>query len=244
MIQAILFDLDDTLYTSFDRLNAAGYDAVGVWVERELGIPAADFREQAVAARRYYHTILHAEPESHDRVVQMQRALEVFGINPIRYAQPLHEIYWQTLMDGMELRPGTPELLDELHGLGLKTCVCTNMMADKQMEKLVRLGLADRFDAFVASEEAGRDKPGPRIFELCLEKCGCAPQEAVMVGDNRDHDIGGALALGLHGIWLNWTGRPHARYRCPHYEAADMYGVRKCISEILKKEGISHALFV
>ncbi len=65
-----------------------------------------------------------------------------------------------------------------------------------------------------------------------------------MVGDNRDHDIGGALALGLHGIWLNWTGRPHARYRCPHYEAADMYGVRKCISEILKKEGISHALFV
>ena len=175
MIQAILFDLDDTLYTSFDQLNAAGYDAVSVWVERELGIPAADFREQAVAARRYYHTILHAEPESHDRVVQMQRALEVFGINPIRYAQPLHEIYWQTLMDGMELRPGTPELLDELHGLGLKTCVCTNMMADKQMEKLVRLGLADRFDAFVASEEAGRDKPGPG-FSSFASKNAAAPR--------------------------------------------------------------------
>lgn len=237
MIKAVFFDLDDTLYISFDELNERGYDAASEWVQRELGIPAADFREQAVAARRYYHTVLHAEPESHDRVVQMQRALEYFGANPMLYAQRLHEIYWETLMDGMQLRPGTPELLDRLRALGLKTCVCTNMMADKQMEKLVRLGLAEKFDAFVASEEAGRDKPDPRIFELCLEKCGCAPCEAIMVGDNRDHDVGGALAVGLHGVWLNWTGKPHAKYVCPHYEAADMYGAEKCIFEILKKEG-------
>ncbi len=244
MIKAVLFDLDDTLYTSFSELNARGYDAVSDWAERELGIPAASFREQAVASRRHYHTILHAEPESHDRVLQMQHALEHFGINPIPYAQRLHGLYWDALMNGMELRPGTPELLDRLRALGIKTCVCTNMMIDKQMEKLVRLGLAERFDAFVASEEAGRDKPDPRIFELCLQKCGCAPREAVMVGDNREHDIGGALALGLHGVWLNWKGEPHAKYVCPHYEAADMRGAEKCIFEILKKEGNPHALFI
>ena len=237
MIKAILFDLDDTLYTSFDALNSQGYDAVSAWVEQELGIDAAAFRAQAVASRRYYHTVLHAEPESHDRVLQMQRALEYFGANPVLYAQRLHEIYWDTLISGMVLRPGTPALLDELHHLGLKTAVCTNMMADKQMEKLRVLGLAGQFDVFVSSEEAGRDKPSPQIFELCLRKCGCAPQEAIMIGDNRDHDIGGALAAGLHGIWLNWTGKPYARYASPHYEAADIPGVKKCIFEILKKEG-------
>ncbi len=237
MIKAVLFDLDDTLYTSFDVLNARGCDAAGKWAEQTLGIPAAEFCAQAAASRRYYHTILHAEPESHDRVLQMQNVLEHFGVNPILYAQQLHEIYWETLMEGMELRPGTSELLDELRRLGIKTGVCTNMLIDKQMEKLRRLGLAERFDAFVASEEAGRDKPAPQIFSLCLEKCGCAPREAIMVGDHRDHDIGGALEAGLHGIWLNWRGRPHARYACPHYEAADMAGVRKCIFEILKKEG-------
>ena len=63
MIKAILFDLDDTLYTSFDALNSQGYDAVSAWVEQELGIDAAAFRAQAVASRRYYHTVLHAEPE-------------------------------------------------------------------------------------------------------------------------------------------------------------------------------------
>lgn len=244
MIKAVLFDLDDTLYTSFAELNARGYDAVSAWVERELGIPAAAFREQAVEARRYYHRILHAEPESHDRVVQMQRALEHFGANPMKYAQKLHEIYWDTLIAGMERRPGTPELLDALRAQGIKTAVCTNMMADRQMEKIVKLGLADKFDAFVASEEAGIDKPAPRIFELCLEKCGCRPQEAIMVGDNRDHDVGGALAVGLHGVWLNWTGKPPARFPWPHYEAADMQGAGKCIYEILKKEGNENAVFV
>lgn len=244
MIKAVLFDLDDTLYTSFHALNDRGYDAVSDWAERNLGIPAADFRQRAVEDRRYYHTILHGEPESHDRVVQMQRTLEYFGVNPILYAQRLHEVYWDALISGMVMRPGTPEVLDRLRALGLKTCVCTNMMVDKQMEKVAHLGLAERFDAFVASEEAGRDKPDPAIFALCLQKCGCAPGEAIMVGDNPSHDIGGALALGLHGIWLNWLKKPHAKYVCPHYEAADMYGVEKCILEILKKEGNTNALFI
>ncbi len=238
MIKAVLFDLDDTLYTSFGALNERSYDAVADWAGQNLGIPAAAFREQAVAWRKHYHTALHAEPESHDRILPMQSALEYFGVNPILYAQQLHNLYWDTLIAGMELRPGTPELLDELRGMGIQTCVCTNMMIDRQMEKIRKLGLAERFDAFVASEEAGRDKPSPRIFELCLKKCGCAPSEAIMVGDNQEHDIGGAFASGIrYGIWINWTGEPHARYDCPHYEAADMYGVRKCIFEILKKEG-------
>lgn len=235
-IKAVLFDLDDTLYTSFKELNDRGYEAASAYAERELGIPAAAFDERAREARTYYHTVLHAEPESHDRVVQMQRALEYFGVNPVLHAQKLHEIYWDTLIAGMELRPGTPELLDALRARGIKTAVCTNMMADKQMEKIVALGLAGKFDAFVASEEAGRDKPAPRIFELCLEKCGCQSHEAVMVGDNRDHDVGGAMALGIHGVWINWTGKPHARFARPHYEAADMIGAGKCIWEIIKRE--------
>ena len=237
MIRAVLFDLDDTLYTSFDELNERSYDAVGAWGERVLGVPAAAFRAAAAKWRKYYHTHLRDEPESHDRVLPMQSTLEEFGANPILYAEELDALYWSTLIDGMVLRPGTPALLDELRGLGLKTCVCTNMMANRQMEKLRRLGLAGRFDAFVASEEVGRDKPFAPIFRRCLEKCGCAPAEAIMVGDNPVHDIEGALALGLHGIWLNWTHRPHARFDRPHYEAGDMAGVRKCIFEILRNEG-------
>ena len=52
------------------------------------------------------------------------------------------------------------------------------------------------------------DKPGAPIFWLALQKCGCLPSEAVMVGDNFRHDIQGATDVGIAGVWLNWTNLP------------------------------------
>ena len=238
MIKAVLFDLDDTLYTSFDELNEQSYDAIGAWGAEHLGVPAREFRAAADRWRKYYHRHLPGEPESHDRVLPMQSVLEEFGANPILYAEALDEIYWRTLIDHMVLRPGIPELLDELRGMGLKTCVCTNMMINRQMQKIRKPGLAGRFDAFVASEEVGQDKPSPLIFRRCLEKCGCAPSEAIMVGDNPEHDVLGAVSVGIHGVWLNWTHKPESACACPHHEAADVPGVRSRILEIIEKEGI------
>lgn len=238
MIRAVLFDLDDTLYTSFDELNEQSYDAIGAWGAKNLGVPAAEFRAAADKWRRYYHKHLPGEPESHDRVLPMQSVLEEFGANPVLYAEALDEVYWRTLIDHMVLRPGIPELLDELRGMGLRTCVCTNMMINRQMEKIRKLGLAGRFDAFVASEEVGKDKPAPPIFLRCLEKCGCKPEEAIMVGDNPEHDVLGAVSVGIHGVWLNWTCQPETVCTCPHYTAEDVRGVRERIFEIIKKEGI------
>ena len=201
MIKAVLFDLDDTLYTSFGALNERSYDAVADWAGQNLGIPAAAFREQAVAWRKHYHTALHAEPESHDRILPMQSALEYFGVNPILYAQQLHNLYWDTLIAGMELRPGTPELLDELRGMGIQTCVCTNMMIDRQMEKIRKLGLAERFDAFVASEEAGRDKPSPRIFELCLKNAAVPPRKPLWLAITRSMILAARLRPGFGTVF-------------------------------------------
>ena len=51
-------------------------------------------------------------------------------------------------------------------------------------------------------------KTGAPIFWLAMHKCRCLPEEAVMVGDNWNHDVQGALDAGIDGIWLNWTGKP------------------------------------
>ncbi len=82
------------------------------------------------------------------------------------------------------------------------------MLADIQMEKLEYLGIADKVDCLVTSEEAGVDKPGWRFFWLAMHKCRCLPEETVMVGDNFTHDIQGALDVGIDGVWLNWTDKP------------------------------------
>ena len=43
-------------------------------------------------------------------------------------------------------------------------------------------------------------KPNAAFFEQALLTIGIQPQEAVMVGDDIENDIGGALSAGLHGV--------------------------------------------
>ena len=44
-------------------------------------------------------------------------------------------------------------------------------------------------DLLIASAEVGVEKPDRHIFELALERAGCKPEEAAMVGDRLDNDI-------------------------------------------------------
>src|SRR6266852_942783 len=53
-------------------------------------------------------------------------------------------------------------------------------------------------------------KPNLAFFEQALLTIGVQPQEAVMVGDDIENDIGGALRAGLHGV-LVCTGKHNAQ---------------------------------
>jgi HAD superfamily hydrolase (TIGR01458 family) len=53
-------------------------------------------------------------------------------------------------------------------------------------------------------------KPNPAFFEQALLTIGIQPQDAVMVGDDIENDIGGALRAGLHGV-LVCTGKHNAQ---------------------------------
>ncbi|MBN1778499.1 MAG: HAD family hydrolase [Clostridiales bacterium] len=67
-------------------------------------------------------------------------------------------------------------------------------------ERLESYGLLPYIDFVLGSAEAGLVKPDPRIFRLALEKAGCRPREAVMIGDRPDNDIYPAKRLGLRTI--------------------------------------------
>ena len=49
-------------------------------------------------------------------------------------------------------------------------------------------------------------KPSADFFRGAVESLGCAPAEAVMVGDDVEADVGGAMAAGLAGILVE-TGK-------------------------------------
>jgi HAD superfamily hydrolase (TIGR01450 family) len=51
-------------------------------------------------------------------------------------------------------------------------------------------------------------KPFSPLFERTLERLGCRPAEAAMVGDNLASDIAGGKAAGMFTIWIDGRGRP------------------------------------
>ena len=46
-------------------------------------------------------------------------------------------------------------------------------------------------------------KPEPPLFREAIDRLGCAPHAAAMVGDSTASDIEGGRAAGMFTIWLN-----------------------------------------
>jgi putative hydrolase of the HAD superfamily len=65
-------------------------------------------------------------------------------------------------------------------------------------ERLLELfGVAEHLDAVTTSEEVGRTKPDPAMFETALEKTSVEPGAALMVGDRYKNDMEGASRMGI-----------------------------------------------
>ena len=87
---------------------------------------------------------------------------------------------------------------------GLRVALVTNTLSrgdDEVWEDWRRFGLDDAIDAVVSSHSCGWQKPHRRIFERALELVRASPEEAFMVGDRLDADIGGAARVGMRSVW-------------------------------------------
>jgi HAD superfamily hydrolase (TIGR01549 family) len=89
------------------------------------------------------------------------------------------------------------------------------VIANQSMGTETRLrsyGLFDYFQVCLASAEEGVAKPDPALFHRALERTGCAPENALMVGDRIDNDIRPAKLLGWRTIRIL---QGHGRYQSP-----------------------------
>lgn len=75
---------------------------------------------------------------------------------------------------------------------------------------LDQVGLGPYIKVRAISESVGIRKPDPGLYQWALDRAGCAPQEAVMVGDRADNDIAPARSVGMWSVLL----------RIPHSEKA------------------------
>ncbi len=67
---------------------------------------------------------------------------------------------------------------------------------------LEEAGLLDLLDGVVSSAAVGAAKPDARLFEAALDAGRCTAEQAVLVGDSLENDVGGARAAGIRPVLL------------------------------------------
>ena len=95
--------------------------------------------------------------------------------------------------------------LRELRRAGRTIGVVSNM-AEPGEAVAARVGLTDHVDFVVTSQDAGANKPHPPIFLEALARAAADAEEAVLVGDSLDADIGGARGVGIRAIFMDRDG--------------------------------------
>ena len=98
---------------------------------------------------------------------------------------------------------GAHEVMDYLKQRGYRMHMCSNGFHEVQYKKLDACGLRDYFDTIILSEDAGVNKPSKAYFDYALKVSGASRKTTLMIGDNLQSDILGALNAGLDAMLFN-----------------------------------------
>ena len=100
--------------------------------------------------------------------------------------------------------PGALEALQVIHGkYPLAIISDTIFSPGANLRKLLDgAGMLRYFDHFVFSDELGRSKPHPSVFESVAEAFSIDVKDIVHIGDRPHNDIGGPHAVGARGLLL------------------------------------------
>ena len=102
------------------------------------------------------------------------------------------------------IHPGAVAVLDYLQNKGYENIIYTNAFTNTQVGRIKKLGFSSYFKEIIDAEEF--IKPTTEGF---IKACGPhKPNECVMIGDNYNKDILGALKAGLNVIYYCPKGLP------------------------------------
>lgn len=201
MYRGMIFDLDDTIYNYTECDKEASARLAGFCCAR-FGIREDEFKALYGKARAVVKSRLGAVAASHNRMLYMQVLLEELQEKPSGLALELYDVYWDAMLARMRPFAYVLPYFQYLRHSNIKIGILTDLTAHIQHRKLRALGIADYVNCLVTSEEAGEEKPSPRMYELMLGKLALRSEEVCMIGDSGAKDITGAEKSGIRGVLL------------------------------------------
>lgn len=121
--------------------------------------------------------------------------------------------YLDRLAECTLLVPGAIELLVSIRQRDIKTGILSNGFTEVQFRKIRNSGLEPYIDYVVLSDQIGINKPDVRIFRHAEVISGIPAAHSLMIGDNPDTDILGAINAGWQAILYSPVKPPSSH--CP-----------------------------
>jgi len=201
-ITDIFFDLDHTLW-DFERNSAATFELL--FERHQLPIDLQHFNTvYAPINRRYWKAYRNAEISK--ETLRYGRLKDAFDeLNLViddALINHLAEGYIQHLTSFSHVFDHTHDTLSYLKSK-YRLHILTNGFKEIQHKKLSGARIDQFFSCIINAEEVGVKKPHPEIFSAALQMAQVKPESALMIGDDLEADVLGALNVGIRAIHFN-----------------------------------------
>jgi N-acylneuraminate-9-phosphatase len=217
MLDVVLFDLDNTLIDT-QRADDVAYTSIFRLLEGRVEGP-----NEVISL---FRKLLSEKPVDPKHVVPVDdwrtrlwaQSLEETN-NDAALCKEVYLQWKRSRLTDMSVSVETVDMLRRLR-TQYKIVLLTNGDSQVQWEKIRKCDIEELFDAVVVSGDTQWEKPDKRIFAYACQLIGRQCENAVMVGDNLNTDIQGAInAKLLASVWFHPLGQvePPTNGPCAQY---------------------------
>lgn len=229
-LDAILFDIDDTLFSTSVFAEKARRAAVDAMIQHGLQVP----RELALKELREVVEEFSSNYGFHfDKLLSRLPSKSFEGLNPAMLVAAGMVAYHDTKFRDLRVYDDVYDVLRRLSSTQLVRGVISAGLTVKQTEKILRLHIYEFLspNAIFITEQIGIGKPNPKLFQRALESLGLEAERTMYVGDHPENDIAPSKQVGMISVWNRRSGR-HAEREAnvePDYEVRDFYELRELL---------------
>ena len=203
----LFFDLDHTLWDFNANAKETLTEVFGQFdLHEKLNAPFNDFyttylEHNEVLWNKYHKGFITAEELKWKR---MWRTLLDFKIGDEQLARNMSASFLEILPKKKLLFEYTIDILEYLSNKKYTLHLITNGFEKTQWSKLNNSNLSKYFTHVITSETSNSVKPAKEIFEYAMNKAGAISKESIMIGDNLEADIQGAINAGMDSVFVNY----------------------------------------
>lgn len=203
----LFIDFDDTLYDTYNNANLALKETFGLFhLEQYFPDPKAFYDAYWTTNMDLWRQYSKGEITRDYLIVERFRRplttsdrLEVTE----KLCLEMSDVFLDCCASKSGVIEGAHELMEYLREKGYRMHMCSNGFHEVQYKKLTACGLKSYFDTVILSEDAGANKPSPLFFDYAFKMSGACRTETLMIGDNIQTDILGALNARVDAMLFN-----------------------------------------